>query len=171
MGNLYYSIGCPRSGKSTIGRKWVKREVFIDNNGGVLDSTGLNIWSDNPRIVVNSDAIRLAMHGQVYAREAEGYVAVTAEMMLRMFLVEGYDVYYDETNTSIESLRRVYRASKDAIPVIVPTLPSECKRRAVVTNQEYLFPVIDRCAEQMTELLAHFDYHISEVKKYLEYHV
>lgn len=175
MGKLYYAIGCPRSGKSTIGRKWVNWIVNIDDDGQIIDNLDdyktLAAIESYPRIVVNSDAIRLALHGQVYSKEAEGHVASIAETMMKAFLAEGYDVYYDETNTSIASLHRVYRASREAIPVIVTTPPEECKRRAIATNQQYLFPVIDRCAAQMSELLSQFDYHISEVKKYLDSHV
>lgn len=170
MGNLFYTIGLQRSGKSTTARKWLNYKLDISDSGDILTRVERKSESEAPRVVVSGDAIRLAMHGQVYASEAEGQVAVAAEWMMRMFLGEGYDVLYDETNTSIDSLKRVYRVSRDAIPVIIDTPMDVCLERAERLGQHYLFPVIKRCSVQKDYLLGNFSAIVADVKDYLKTH-
>ena len=171
---LYYFMGCPRSGKSTLARQFLKYQLdFVDGKPSNLRE-GMH-EDDNPRVVINSDALRLAMHGQVWAGEAEGLVACIAEINARAFLNEGYDVLIDETNTSEASLIRIYRVARDckveAVPVVMWTSPEVCKERAIKTKQEYLFPVIERCWKQLNDLRGEFESKINSIKKYLDTHI
>lgn len=74
MTTLLLTIGLPRAGKST----WVKSAGFP---------------------VVNKDAIRIALHGEMFKVEAEPMVHVIAQTMVKALFGAGHDtVILDETN-------------------------------------------------------------------------
>lgn len=77
MAELAIMVGLPRSGKSTFCKQ--------------LMTAGY--------VVVNPDRLRLALHGQAFATNAEPFVWATAEVMVRMLLMQGHNVVLDATNT------------------------------------------------------------------------
>ncbi len=119
-------VGLPRSGKSS----WAR---------------GLGCP------IVNPDSIRLALHGQPFAAEAEPFVWAIAEVMAKaLFTAGNHTVVIDATNTT-EKRRQVWEAIAQKCDASVSyrlfdTPPEECKRRARETGQGDLLPVIDRMA-------------------------
>lgn len=120
---LIAMMGLPRSGKSTLSR---------------------HLSEEFGAPIVNRDAIRLALHGQRYQFEAEPMVKAISLYMLRSLFIVGHQVVIcDETNYS--------KAVRDALMderwetqfYPVKTSPEICKKRAVLTGQEDLIPVID----------------------------
>lgn len=122
---LIAMMGLPRSGKSTIVRKLSK---------------------DLGAPIVRRDAIRLVLHGQRYASQAEPWVKTFSKYMIEALFEAGHEVVIcDETNYS-----RAARASLvdplarwDVRFYPVLTAPNVCKERAVHTGQADLIPVID----------------------------
>lgn len=130
-GKLFFLIGIPRSGKSTYCEKWV----------------------DNPnhkrRVIVSSDSIRMAMHGQRYEPLAETMVFAVKHIMIRSLLSKGFDVIVDGTHSTKISIQRLLEIDPNATPIFLQTPVEVCKERAIKTNQPDLIPVIDRIADNI----------------------
>lgn len=129
---LYFTIGAQRSGKSTLGRKWLRRECSLT---GEADD-------GYPRAMWDSDLLRLALHGERYNWETEPMVFAIKNYAIRALLATGSDVVCAGTHTSRASIRRLLEIRRDAIPVLIDTPEEECIRRAVKTDQEDLIPAI-----------------------------
>ena len=121
---LILTVGLPRSGKST----WAKEQ-------------------DCP--VVNPDSIRLAIHGQRYAADAEDYVwAVTYTMAKALFLSGHTRVIVDATNNTPARRERWLRKLHDTnicdsvYYKLFSTSEQECIRRA--GNDDEMIYVIKR---------------------------
>lgn len=128
MANLYYTVGAPRSGKST----------YIKQSWDFLNYTHVCV-----------DNFRLAVYGKRWWREGESAAYAHAYLAARALLKTGNNVVYDDTNTSETSLRRIWEIDPDAKPIVILTSTEVCKERAVATSQEDLFPVIERCNERL----------------------
>lgn len=120
---LIAMMGLPRSGKSTI-------------TGKLSRVYGAPI--------VNRDTLRLAIHGQRYAVEAEPIVKATSFYMIKALFLSGHPVViYDETNYSKAARNALKDPLWDVVFYEIKTSPEVCKERAVLTNQSDLIPVID----------------------------
>lgn len=139
QGRLYFTVGLPRSGKSTLCKEWVKAP------------------SDRPRVIISGDDFRLAVYGDVYNRVGEAFVFATMDSAIRAHLIGGSDVIVDETSTTTETLMRYFLLDINAEPIFVETSEEECLLRAIATRQEYLVPVIQKLSKQMTELKSNWD--------------
>ncbi len=106
-GRLVYTIGLPRSGKSTWARKWA------------FDLPG--------RVIVNRDSVRLGLHGQGYLQERETEVKHIDMVMVKALLNDGFDVLVDETNTVPAD--REYWQSLGGIGVFFDTSLETCLNR------------------------------------------
>ena len=184
---VYFTISLPRAGKSTLAGKYVRFEADISSasNGDYkftdrpYNYRRLN-GKDNPRVVINEDAIMLSLTGKRFTHKANPMVHAISHCMLRAYVNEGYDVLFDETFTTWKSIEELLWIS-DAIPVWIfkpifqidhimggydfckdYTLLNEnewlehlnlCLKRAQDTKQEDLIPVIkNRHAPQLLEL-------------------
>jgi predicted kinase len=125
MNTLILTVGLPRSGKST----WAR-------------STGFPI--------VNPDAIRFALHGQPFVKEAEGMVWTIAKYMVRSLFLAGHTtVILDATNTLARNRSEWNSADWIVEYSCFKTDAAECIKRALVNKQDYLLPVIERMNRQM----------------------
>lgn len=97
--------------------------------------------------MVSPDAVRLALHGQRFAAEAEPFVwAITKVMVRALFMTGTPIVILDATNLSRER-RDEWRSSEWATLFKAFDTPAEeCRRRAIACDQPDLLPVIDRMA-------------------------
>ena len=129
---LIAMVGLPRSGKSTLSTTFSK-------------AIGAPI--------VRRDAIRLALHGQRYATDAEPMVKAMSLYMIKALFEAGHDrVIYDETCYSRAHRDSIKSDKWDTVFWEVPTIPEVCKYRAVVTYQTDLIPVIDEMAKRFEPL-------------------
>jgi len=146
-GKLYFTVGLPRSGKTTLANKWVE---------------------DGPkRLVFSGDTFRLAIHGLPYIKEAEGLVFSIMDVAARAMLLDGYDVLMDETASTEATILRYLNLDIDAQPMFVHTPASVCKERAVAGNRPYLVPVIDRIDKQLFQLLSRWDATFERLKDHV----
>lgn len=122
IGKLYMTVGSARCGKSTYCTNWVKEKTN--------------------RVIVCSDDIRKALHGNRYASYSEGMVYAIKGIMIRALLSRGFDVIVDGTHTSRESVKRILEIDPDAVAILFDTDEETCIERAKTTNQEDLIPVI-----------------------------
>jgi len=121
---LYFMVGLPRSGKSTL-VKTLKKEIP-------------NL------VVVSGDKIRLAVYNQRFWAPGEATVHSVKQTMARTLLAEGYNVLIDDTNTSWKSIETIWEIDASPKYIIVDTPPHECIERAEKSNQKDLVPVISR---------------------------
>lgn len=132
MPNLFYTIGLPRSGKSSIVNKWASKKPM--------------------RAIVSSDNIRLALTGKRYEPLAETMVFATKHVMIRALLDRGFDVCVDGTHSTEISIQRILEIDHQAQHVIVDTDLETCIQRAVETNQEDLIPTINRIHNNLKKI-------------------
>ena len=116
-------VGLPRSGKSTIA-KTLSKELNAP--------------------IVNRDNIRLALHGQRYASEAEPMTRAIYKIMIHALFLAGHGtVIADETNWSKEARNFIKDGPWETRFYEVSTSPEICKARALATGQPDLLSVID----------------------------
>lgn len=132
MPNLLYTIGIPRSGKSTICTKWASEKPM--------------------RAIVNSDSIRLALTGKRYEPLAETMVFATKHIMIRALLERGFDVIVDGTHSTEISIQRILEIDINAKAIPVCCDVDEAKARAKATNQLDLYDSIVRIHKNMLNL-------------------
>jgi predicted kinase len=138
MGKLTVLIGLARSGKSTFASNW-QTDVFTSGP------------PDAPRVIVNSDSIRLAMHGHRYIRESEPFVHAMTKVMVKALHSQGYNVLIDETNTTVGSIRQWLEIDPDATFIYLDTSVEVCQERARATGQDDLVNVIPRMYRNLQE--------------------
>lgn len=132
---LIAMVGLPRSGKSTIAAQ-------LRNLYGYP--------------VVSRDALRLVMHGQRYAIEAEPMVKAVSRYMIGALFGAGHmTVLCDETNYS-QAAREALQDDKWRVEFYEVTTSKEvCQERALATNQADLVPVIEAMAARYEPLEDH----------------
>jgi predicted kinase len=127
---LLCTVGLPRSGKTTWARAFSQQHACP---------------------IVNPDSIRLAMHGQRFAPQAERFVWATAHAMVGALFLAGHDhVIVDATNTTRK--RRDEWMSKEwrTAFVVIAADEATCIERAA--GDEEIIPVIRRMASQWEPL-------------------
>jgi predicted kinase len=121
---LIVTVGLPRSGKSTTVRGW-----------------------GDP--IVNGDSVRLALHGERFLAQSEPMVHVITQVMVEALFLAGHDaVVVDECNVT-DKRRSAWERLAERLGAVVTyrifdTSPAECKRRAALTDDAVIVPVIDR---------------------------
>lgn len=116
-------MGLPRSGKSTIVAELTKQ----------LGAP-----------IVRRDAIRLALHGQRFASDAEPMVKVFSNYMITSLALAGHNIIIvDETNYSRAARNSIRALGYETFFYHVDTSPEVCKERAIATDQADLIPIID----------------------------
>jgi predicted kinase len=146
VGNLYFTIGLPRSGKSTFAAQW---------------------RSHPNRVVICGDSFRKALHQHAYLPEAEGFVFASMDMAVRALLHDGYDVLIDETATTPETITRYLKISPTAVPIFVLTPVGECINRAKAAGMDYLIGPIQRMSDQLDGLLQDWDNTLAYLQNYV----
>lgn len=158
-GRLYFMISPPRAGKSTYANKWVQERPL----GG------------KPRVIVCEDDIHLAL-GHRYNSFTFGMVGAIQDIMIRAYLIRGFDVLVDETHTTYESIKGLLRIDPDAVPIwLIPKekvgaddwdeIVEELHHRAMETQQPDLAKTINRCCRQLVILSAAFDHNIERMRE------
>jgi hypothetical protein len=139
MSKLFFTVAVPRAGKSTYAEKWASEKA--------------------KRVIVCSDNIRLALHGQRYAPLAETMVFGIKHVMVRAHLDRGFDVLVDGTHTSDISIQRLLEIRLDAQPIFFFDVPkTECIARAMRCNQMDVIPAIERTYNNLMKVTSGIDY-------------
>lgn len=150
--NIYITIGASHSGKSTYAKKW-KTEIC-----------------NKPRVVVTTDNIRTAIHGDIYNRHAEPVVFAHKQIIIKTMLLEHYDTLVCGTHTGRESLRRILEIDENPIPIVFDVPLPILKERTKSTGQIHMIPVIERHYKQLQELLSYgLERTLDEIRNELEY--
>ena len=124
-GNLVVMVGLPRSGKSTKVAK---------------------VWRPAGYIVVGTDEIRLALHGQRYVESAEPFVWATTYLMVDYLLSMEYKVVVDGTHVT-QARRKPWRG-RNAYFDVIRTSQNTCVERARLMNDPYIVPIIEGMHKQ-----------------------
>lgn len=132
MKTLLFTVGLPRSGKST----WSK-------------STGLPI--------VNRDSIRLALHGQPFLKEAEDMVTAIEKYMVKSLFLAGHNtVIIDATNLKIRYIKAWKHLGIENVKFkfkVFDTPIYTCIERAFATDKPFLVPIIESMSVDFVNLL------------------
>lgn len=133
---LILTVGLPCSGKTT----WAKQQ----------QGHGIQI--------VNPDAIRLAIHGQPFIPDAEPLVWTHAQYQIA-------SAFHYGISTVILDACAHKRANREKWLKIFPDkqilfkhfyeFPQVCKQRAIVSNKQYLIPVIEKMSTEFEFLEGH----------------
>lgn len=127
MKTLIMTCGLPYSGKST----WAQEEA------------------EQSAPIVCPDAIRLAMHGQRFAREAEPLVWAMARVMVRALFLGGHYYVILDSTANTKKRREEWRSKEWRREFIEMNADKdECIRRARAAGDEYIIPVIERMASE-----------------------
>lgn len=148
MPELLFTIGPPRSGKSTYCTNWAKEAPN--------------------RAIVCADSIREAL-GFEFRQENETLIQGMKDTMIRALLNRGQDVIVDGTHSTKPSIKRIFSINREAIPVWIPSygiylaehnetpgfykFVEELGRRAMQTKGNYIVPVINRILNNITDLM------------------
>ena len=126
---LICMVGLPRSGKST----WAREQGFP---------------------IVSKDAIRLALHGERYLQQAEGWVHTISKTMVHSLFMAGHDtVILDETNGNYERRRQWWSGVPwDVKFKVIDTKEEVCIERAEDDGDEVIIPVIKEKAAKFDRL-------------------
>jgi predicted kinase len=176
-GKLYYTVGLPRSGKSTWCDQWVRQpicnplwDVLTDCPATESISTQEGkLWAEPklPRAVIAGDDFRRALHGNSYRIEAEATVFAMMDVATRALLDRGFDVIIDETCTTEQTLLRYLRLDRAAVPVFIDTPKDVCIERAREAGKEYLAGPIERMATQLATLRDNWNQTVGRLRDYL----
>lgn len=148
MGNLFFTIKLPRSGGTTLCKKWQQHEYDVVSHRFMRVDIPPHLRT--PRVVVSPDNFRLALGYRFhYAHEEAVWNSVHHSVKALLY---DYDVMLDCTNTKKHSIYKVLNLQEDATYVYVDTPEHVCLERAVKTGQEDLLPVIRRMAINLGEL-------------------
>lgn len=131
-GQLWFTIGCARSGKSTICKQMREK--------------------DSNLVILSGDTFRKALYDGVYNRLTEPFIFSTIDVCARALLLDGIDVIIDETCTDIRTVMRYLAIDPYATPILVDTPEQECIRRALINKQHYLVSVIEWQAKNLAKL-------------------
>ncbi len=103
-GKLYFTVGLPRSGKSTYCDKWIHGDKVMNHMENTFFAYVYMV--DKPRVIVAGDDFRAALHGQAYQYESECMVFAAMDVATRALLLRNFDVIIDETCTTEQTLYR-----------------------------------------------------------------
>ncbi len=127
MNKLILTVGLPRSGKTT----WAREQ-------------------GSP--IVNPDSIRLALHGEAYIQQAEGFIWVITYLTARALFFAGHtEVIVDATNIT-ESRRNEWVKRFEDCEIVFKkfdTPKDVCIERAKKDGREDLIPVIERMGDNL----------------------
>lgn len=156
MPNLLFTIGPPRSGKSTFCTNWANEAPN--------------------RAIVCADSIRRTL-GFEYREENEMLVQGMKDTMIRALLDREQDVIVDGTHSTIRSIQRMFAIDKKATPIWFPSFAyygiiggqsfedvcnkqrerqnyvDELIKRGRETKGEYIVPVIERIVGNIHDLV------------------
>ena len=138
---LHLMVGLPRSGKSTIARKLSKERGIP---------------------IVNPDSVRLALHGQAFIKEAEGFVwAITRNMINALFLAGHDEVLLDATNITQKSRdawangiwgKRVFHWVNTDFTVCLDRCTDPALAPVIIRMHETFEPLEEELSNENTEL-------------------
>lgn len=151
---LYFTVALARAGKTTFCNRWVRGPFGPDSEGRPPDNVQFHYLKDEvhivrPRVVINGDSFRKALHGREYEALAECMVFAAMDVAARALLQDGYDVMIDETATTPETIKRYLRIDIDAQPVFIDTPLEVCLQRAMDGKKEFLVEPIKRMHKQL----------------------
>lgn len=158
--NLFYTIGLPRSGKSSLAERWLKFQNYIEDGqfrdypvwltrgfNGNCEIKDHDIQTQH-RAVVSGDAIRESL-GNLWNPDVEDYVDAIKYTMVKALLKTGHTVLIDETNTSERSIRKILEIDINAQFAFVDTSIEDCLLRA----KPELRKPIERMADNLRDLV------------------
>lgn len=123
---LICTVGLPRSGKTT----WAQQQMAP---------------------IVSPDQIRYALHGQRYQALAEPMVWAIARIMVRALFLAGHESVILDATSITRKRRDDWRDPEwEVLFHELGTSAEECVRRAKALNDDYILPVIERMALEVS---------------------
>ena len=124
--HLLLMVGLPRSGKSTKAGE-------------------LSVQFNAP--IVNPDSIRVALHGQRFAPQAEPFVWPIARLMVRALFYAGHEVVIVDATNATRKRRDEWQSAEWKRSFVTIETPKEvCLERAAAEGDTEIVPVIERMA-------------------------
>jgi len=158
MPELLFTIGPPRSGKSTYCTVWANAAPN--------------------RAIVCGDSIRQAL-GFEFRQENETLVQGIKDTMIRALLNRGQDVIVDGTHSTEGSIRRIFRITSEAKPIIIDfhkyfiydkgnsvfqKYVEELVHRGIETKGEYIVEPIKRISNNIQQIITKYGLYLNELR-------
>ena len=114
-----------------------------------LPQSGKSTWARNTGYpIVNRDAIRLSLHGEIYLQKAEPMITVIEDCMVEALFLAGHEtVIVDATHTTPKRRERWLSEEWEIQYKVFRTDIEVCLMRCQIGRPE-LIPVIKRMASQ-----------------------
>lgn len=170
MNKLYFTIGVPCSGKSTLVDNMVREIQISDVNLAACynpydKKTTFRLPSTVS--IVCADDIRKAISGNRWNSHVEEHVQAIKHTMIKALLERG-NVIVDGTHTTWKSINKLLEITTNAFPIwvfkpLTNTMDKwyehehECIERAISTGQKDLIPIIKRMVQNLITLNNNFD--------------
>lgn len=129
MSRFIFSIGIPRSGKST----------YLKNLSKSIENC----------IILSGDSFRYAITGERFNLNSELHVRASLVAAARALLLDGYNVILDETNTSEYNQKQLLDLHESPEIILIHSPIYVCVERAIECNQRDLIPSIHRMQENL----------------------
>jgi hypothetical protein len=137
LGNVSFTVGLPRSGKSVFSKNTWQFEAGYEGAG---------------RVVLSGDDFRYAVYNQRFSVIGEELVRASVITSARA-LCKNYDILIDETNTSKTSILQILSIDHNAHCYFITTKKDICIDRACKDGFYDLIPSIERMAKNLEENL------------------
>lgn len=125
---LILTCGLPRSGKST----WARSQAYP---------------------IVNPDSVRLAIHGQRFIKDAEGFVWATVRAMVKALFLAGHKIVILDAVNNTRKRRDEWKSSEWGLYVKAIDTPKEvCLERARESMDVEIEAVIERMSTEREAL-------------------
>lgn len=127
MGTIYFTVGLPRSGKTTFRSEFIKH---------------------NEVVIISADELRYLIYGQRFFANGENFVWGVNNIMLEGLLSQGKNVFVDECGITKDRRKNIIRLGKKYKYKIICfyfDIPKEvCIERANKENDDVILSVIER---------------------------
>lgn len=148
--NIFYTIGMPRSGKTTFAKwfakHWADVRLLVDRTY----QDWMTIPADKPMVLIDEDTIRRVVTGQRFAAGSEELVRTMKHAMIKTLVEDGNRVIVADTHSRPESFWPLYKIDNNALGFYLESTVNICQFRADQAGYNDLIKPIKRIGANLS---------------------